>query len=104
MASLSDKQFKFAKMVARLILYAEFLDYKITLGEAYAYAEDARHIDNSTHYYRLGIDINLFINGEYMTETINYSKLGEFWEEMGGSWGGHFGDGNHFSLEHEGIK
>ena len=104
MASLSDKQFQFAKMVARLILYAEFLGYKVTLGEAYAYPEDGRHIENSTHYHRLGIDINLFIDGKYITETIQYSKLGEFWEEMGGSWGGRFSDGNHFSLKHQGVK
>jgi len=30
--------------------------------------------------------------------------LGEYWEGMGGSWGGRFSDGNHFSLTHNGVK
>jgi len=30
--------------------------------------------------------------------------LGLYWESIGGSWGGRFGDGNHFSLEHEGRR
>jgi hypothetical protein len=27
-----------------------------------------------------------------------------FWESIGGSWGGRFNDGNHYSLEHRGMK
>ncbi|HBJ0947911.1 TPA: M15 family metallopeptidase, partial [Escherichia coli] len=32
---------------------------------------------------------------------------GEYWESLGGSWGGRFKsrpDGNHFSLEHNGVR
>ncbi|HAO1973206.1 TPA: M15 family peptidase, partial [Escherichia coli] len=31
---------------------------------------------------------------------------GEYWESIGGTWGGRFSraDGNHFSLEHNGVK
>lgn len=33
--------------------------------------------------------------------------LGQYWESLGGSWGGRFKsrpDGNHFSLEHDGVR
>jgi hypothetical protein len=40
----------------------------------------------------------------YLKETKDHAFLGEFWEEMGGSWGGRFNDGNHYSLEHNGRR
>ncbi|EJY8354924.1 M15 family metallopeptidase, partial [Cronobacter sakazakii] len=49
----------------------------------------------------------LFINGKYATRTEDYLPLGEYWESLGGSWGGRFKtnpDGNHFSLEHNGVR
>jgi len=62
------------------------------------------HIKNSTHYHKCGGDALLFIDGEYITDTPSYKKYGEWWEYYGGSWGGHFGDGNHFSIMHNGVK
>lgn len=61
-------------------------------------------IRNSLHGDRLAIDLNLFIAGHYQTQTEAYRPLGEKWEAMGGTWGGRFGDGNHFSIAHEGRK
>ncbi|HGV6771546.1 TPA: M15 family metallopeptidase, partial [Escherichia coli] len=63
-------------------------------------------IRNSLHTLRLAVDFNLFINGEYQTDTDAYRPLGEYWESIGGTWGGRFSraDGNHFSLEHNGVK
>ena len=29
-----------------------------------------------------------------------HGEVGEFWESLGGSWGGQFNDGNHYSIEH----
>jgi hypothetical protein len=51
----------------------------------------------SFHYMRLAIDLNLFWKGTYLTETADYEVLGEYWESLGGTWGGRFDDGNHFS-------
>jgi len=104
MSKLLEKQQKFSQMVSQLIRYSNYLGYKVTLGEAYAYAEDKRHISSSNHYRRLAIDLNLFTDFNYITDTKDYQKLGEYWEMLGGSWGGRFGDGNHFSLEHNGVK
>jgi hypothetical protein len=56
----------------------------------------------SLHCDRLAIDINLFINGELQKQTEAYRPLGEEWERLGGTWGGRFNDGGHFSIAHEG--
>lgn len=61
-------------------------------------------IVNSVHGLRLAADLLLFKNGKYLTDTEDYREAGEFWEGLGGCWGGRFNDGNHFSLEHNGVK
>ncbi|MCF4091851.1 M15 family metallopeptidase, partial [Escherichia coli] len=69
-------------------------------------AKSGKGIRNSLHTLRLAVDFNLFINGEYQADTDAYRPLGEYWESIGGTWGGRFSraDGNHFSLEHNGVK
>lgn len=93
--SMNEMQFRFVHMVALLILYAEARGYTLTFGDAYA---TSGHCDNSYHYLRLAIDLNLFKNGEYLTETKDHEPLGVFWEALGGTWGGRWEDGNHYSL------
>jgi hypothetical protein len=56
------------------------------------------------HKSRLAIDLNVFRDGKYLTTGEQYTDLGEFWESIGGAWGGRFNDGNHFSFEHNGYK
>ena len=99
--SLRKKQSKFVKMVALLIFYADSIGLELTFGDAWAHNGHKRR---SLHYDRLAIDLNLFKDGEYMISTEDHRKLGEFWESIGGSWGGHYEDGNHYSLEHDGRK
>jgi len=99
--SLRKKQSEFVHMVSLLIAYAYQNGYELTFGDAYA---QRGHKDNSLHYDRLAIDLNLFENGTWLKETEDHKQLGEFWEMIGGSWGGRFGDGNHYSLEHKGRK
>ncbi|HCM1923108.1 TPA: M15 family metallopeptidase [Salmonella enterica subsp. salamae serovar 16:m,t:e,n,x] len=111
--TLSEKQALFTVMVARLILFADQHGLRLTFGEAFRTPEQAAlnakkgsGIKNSLHTQRLAIDFNLFVNGEYKTDSRDYLPLGEYWESIGGTWGGRFSkpDGNHFSLEHNGIK
>lgn len=92
---LSEKQQKFTQMVARLIIYAESLGYGLTFGDAYA---TTGHKENSFHYSRLAVDFNLFKDGEYLTKTSDHKPIGLYWESIGGTWGGRFNDGNHYSL------
>jgi len=93
--TLRQRQSKFAKMVPLLVLYAYEIGYEITYGDAYAHDG---HIVGSFHYNRLAIDLNLFKNGRYLTKTSSHEPLGLFWESIGGSWGGRWEDGNHYSL------
>lgn len=114
--TLREKQSAFARMVSMLIIEAEERGYEVTLGEVYRSPEEAarlaklgKGITNSLHVVRLAIDINLFKNGKYLTTTEAHRPLGLWWESLSSdqircSWGGRFGDGNHYSVEHAGRK
>jgi len=108
--TLRQKQREFLPMVARLIEYAYANGYELTIGDGYrdprlhgAVGEKKGYgAANSCHKIRLAIDLNLFKDGKYMTATNDYKLLGDFWESIGGTWGGRFSDGNHFSISHDG--
>lgn len=110
--TLFQKQVKFVKMLPLLLNKAFELGYDVTLGDAYrdprvfgamgvrqGYGES-----RSNHKQRLAIDLNLFKDGKFLQTTEDHRPLGEWWESIGGCWGGRFNDGNHYSLEHEGVK
>ena len=99
--SLREKQSRFARMVALLLMEADRLGFEVTFGDAYAVSG---HMKKSLHYKRLAIDLNLFRDGIYLKDTLNHKQLGEYWESLGGSWGGRFMDGNHYALEHKGFR
>lgn len=113
---LGTKQRIFTKHIGLLIEYAYNIGYELSFSEAYRpqemaeiYARRGSGIRNSLHCSRLAVDFNLFKNGEYLTKTEDYEPLGVFWESLSGGeincvWGGRFGDGNHFSIEHNGVK
>ena len=110
--TLGQKQRKFARMVADLIIFAYDSGYEVTLGDAYrdprtngTFGEKKGYSSSmSNHKIRLAIDFNLFKDGVYLTKTEDHLPLGEYWESVGGSWGGRFNDGNHYSLEHDGRR
>lgn len=102
--TLGQKQKKFTHMVGRLIIFAYELGYEITFGDAYRDPRVEHGLTNSLHRSRLAIDLNLFKDGEYLTSTEAHQPLGEWWERQGGSWGGRFDDGNHYSLAHDGRR
>jgi hypothetical protein len=112
--TLGQKQRRFAKNIARLIDKAHELGFEITLGDAY---RDPRvhgvmgvrasySHPKSAHKVRLAIDLNLFKDGEFLEQSSDHQKLGEWWEQQGTDhrWGGRFNDGNHYSIEHEGVR
>lgn len=110
--TLGTKQKQFSKMIAELILWAYEQGYEITVGDAYrdprvfgkVGIRDGYGRASSLHKSRLAMDLNLFKDGKYLTQTSDHQFLGEHWESMGGSWGGRFNDGNHYSLEHGGRR
>lgn len=110
--TLRQKQSRFVLMKAKLILWAYRQGYELTDGDAYrdprvhgkqgvkaSYSEG-----KSAHKHRLAQDFNLFKDGVFLSRTEDHLPLGLQWEAMGGTWGGRFNDGNHYSLEHGGIK
>ncbi len=114
---LKEKQVEFARLVPRLIDKAFEFGYTVTLGEclrppemAAIYAKQGKGINGSLHTLKLAIDINLFRNGVYLTDTESHRMLGTWWEAQSAgkdfvtAWGGHWGDGNHYSIAHGGKK
>ena len=110
--SLGAKQRRFCKMVAELLLYIYKEGYEVTFGDAYRDPRLHGAIGvkmgyghpKSAHKNRLAIDLNLFKDGKFLQTSEDHKKFGEKWESMGGTWGGRFEDGNHYSLEHNGVK
>jgi hypothetical protein len=107
-----QKQSRFVFMIAGLIEYAYSLGYELSFGDAYrdprVHGESGVKMAyghaKSCHKLRLAVDFNLFLGGKWLNKTSDYEPLGLWWESIGGTWGGRFADGNHFSLEHEGQK
>jgi hypothetical protein len=110
--TLGQKQRHFTRMIGLLIEYAYQNGYELTFGDAFrdsrvhgALGEKKSYSSAmSSHKQRLAVDFNLFKDGVYLTATEDHAPLGEYWESLGGSWGGRFNDGNHYSWEHEGRR
>lgn len=113
MSPLLAKQIKFASMVPRLLDKAREMGFLFTLGDAF---RDPRVFGavgvrqgyghpKSGHKLKLALDLNLYTAaGVYLDKTSDHQALGVWWESQGGAWGGRFEDGNHYSLEHDGIR
>lgn len=113
--TLGEQQRLFARLVGELIVWIYANGYEVTFGEAFRTADqaalNASHgtgISNSLHTQRLAIDLNLFIGGNYQAVSAMYKPLGDHWKTMHSlaRWGGDFSrpDGNHFSIEHNGVR
>jgi hypothetical protein len=114
--TLGEQQRKFLPLVAKLIEWAYANGYELTAGEMYRTpqqaalnAQSGAGISNSLHTQRLAVDLQLFINGVYQTDTPAYKPLGDYWASLHPDccWGGNFrtrADGNHFSLTWGGVQ
>jgi len=131
MTELFSKQIKFMEMLCQLIMFANLKStakkkYVFTGADLYRDPDYNKAINGhprSLHTMRLACDLNLFIitheNGvekiRQCTKADEYRIFGEYWECLGGSWGGRFGDDPeteeiegwdacHFSLSYLGMK
>jgi len=111
---LGEKQELFMSLLPGLLNKAFELGYKVRGGDLF---RDPRvHGEmgikrgyghpRSAHKNKLAIDLNLFKDGVYMSSTEAHTELGEYWEKQHElcRWGGRFRDGNHYAIEHEGMK
>jgi len=111
---LGEKQELFMRLLPRLIDKAHELGFEIRGGDlerntkvfGILGVKKGYGHKNSCHKLKLAIDLNLFYNNEWQTETSQHQELGEWWEKQHElcRWGGRFNDGNHYSLEHNGNK
>ena len=111
---LSEKQRKFTRLQAEFVSWCFDNGYELTDGDAYrdprvhgALGEKKAYgHKNSGHKNRLARDYNLFIDDAWQPGTEAFRPLGNKWLTMDedAAWGGEWGDGNHFSLQHNGVK
>ena len=102
---------KFNKMVAELLLFCDRSLISIKILECWRSPQAAAlnainkvGVVNSKHIYSLAIDMAITIPSGLALADVKderYKKLGEFWESIGGKWGGRFSqysDIYHFEL------
>jgi hypothetical protein len=118
--TLGEKQRLFMRLLPRLIDKAHELGFELTGGDLYRDPRVHGEIGvrkgyghaKSGHKNKLAIDLNLFVDTDgdgdldYVETTERHRPLGEWWEQQHplARWGGRFQDGNHYSIEHEGVK
>lgn len=114
MSPLLQKQLLFGKLVASLLAQALEMGLQYKLGDAKrdqrvfgapGVAKGYGH-KRSCHKIQLALDLDLFRDGQYLDSTEDHRALGEWWERQHPDcrWGGRFQDGNHYSMEHEGMR
>jgi len=95
--TLRQKQTRFAWMTAALLLHARTIGYELTLANV-KLEDYAKHKKEGKHPQGLALDWNLFVNSKWLKSTAAHRSLGEYWESIGGRWGGRWEDGNHYEL------
>ena len=110
--NLREKQTLFKRLFRVLELYAEAMGYELVDGmhwrssaESKRLKAEGRGISPSLHEMCLAGHLEAFDGDHYLTQTEEFTALGEFWESLHPDtrWGGRFGDGCHFSLAHRGM-
>jgi len=118
---LLHKQFIFAGLFARLILYAFQQGRKVKILQVLRSKEEAARlaalglgIVDSIHCDGIAGDLAIISDDDVeVSDTSQYQFLGEFWESLSDpdkgitcAWGGRFQrqDGGHFSIEHNGVR
>ncbi len=106
---LGDKQRIFARLILQLEVKMWLEGYETTVGDAKRPMDATYGHPESTHKYQLAKDINLFLDGKYLTTTEDHEEFGIWWEQQSGEgyeccWGGRFSDGNHYSIGHQGVR
>jgi hypothetical protein len=116
--TLGEKQRLFSRLLPKLLHYIHGQGYDVALAEGYVGlsvnkpTEDTPHLRSGGHFQKIAQDLDLFHLDpetgriEYLRETDAHQTFGEYWESLHPlcRWGGRFADGNHYSLEHDGVQ
>jgi hypothetical protein len=111
--TLREQRCKFGRLLPRLLDKAIELGYEVapeeimrSQSQAAANAATGAGVSNSLHLLGLAVDLNLYLEGTYITDGTGHSDRGGFWKSLDGDcrWGGDFKsqDFNHYSLTWEG--
>ena len=100
-AALNSLPIPARQAIGKAIIAAGYPGYGNLVHES-----TSRGSARSTHIHGLAADLLVYSHGRYLDKTEDYRPFGTFWERLGPDfcWGGHFQDGGHFSIEHEGVK
>ncbi len=119
---LSEYQRKCSQAIGAFLYAIPMLDrgqYSVSLGEAFRpesvareYARKGKGIANSLHTQRLAIDLNLFVDGKFRTDSEAHRPLAELWLALAPKYGVepaagvNFSkpDGNHYSCKWQGVS
>jgi len=114
--NLGKRQRIFTQRLAQLVLWAYDQGYEFSQGDGYrdprafgVVGESGPYGSKfSQHKVRLAHDLNLFIDGEYISDGNHpaWAKIGAKWEsitkDINGRWGGRYNDANHLECtEHD---
>jgi hypothetical protein len=112
--TVGEQQELFMRLLPRLIDKAHEMGYAIRGGDLFrdprVHGELGVKLGyghpRSAHKQKMAIDLNLFKDGNFLGATEDHRPLGEWWEKQHElcRWGGRFKDGNHYSLERDGVK
>ena len=105
MSKLLDKQQEFTIKIADLIQYGVNHGILFTFGEAFVDPAESNRDPRSTHHFRLGIDLNIFVDGEYITDGNHeaFVTLHDYWDLLEGAERIE-SDMNHFSMGWKGYR
>lgn len=127
---LSEKQHKFSRMMVKLLSYIHKKGYEVSFegftrpnnklklpgtSKRMTYQELLKFNNRSKvtygdHNKKIAGDLTIWKNGKILTPE-QHRPIGEYWESIGGVWGGRFGikrvdyaykigwDSGHFGLE-----
>ena len=97
--TLGEKQEQFMYCIGKLIVWAYENGYRLRPGDTYP-GKDG-HNPKGKHPLGLAIDLYLFRDGRFLTKTEDHAPLGQYYESLDpkATWGGRWGDGNHYSYD-----
>ena len=110
--NLREKQAEFLVMISKLVSFCAISGKRVFINELYRtrerqvelLAEGKTKTLNSKHLQGLAIDLVLIDeNGKPDWNFEHYIPLGEYWEKLGGIWGGRWKlkDGVHFEFRED---
>lgn len=109
-----EAQELFMFLLPSLLTYIFSLGYRLRGGDLYRDPRVFGEIgerqgyghSRSGHKRKLAIDLNLFKDGVYLNKTEDHAAIGAWWVKQNPlcRWGGEFKDGNHYSIEWDGVK